>query len=140
MLDGNALVFIGVAGVFVYLLTRWFSPGEQKRKKLPKSQRERIWKRDHGHCYNCGRKVPLGWAHIDHIIPLSRGGSNDDDNLAVMCPECNTRKGARTPRQARMRSPHGEERSWVAAVVVLLVLAYLYGRGDLDPIVRLFVH
>jgi 5-methylcytosine-specific restriction endonuclease McrA len=125
MIDGNALVFIGVASLFVYALVRWFSPEEQKRKRLSKSRRERIWERDRGRCYNCGRKVPLGWAHIDHITPLSRGGSNDDDNLAVMCPECNTRKGARTPRQAKMRSPHGDERSWVGAAVIIAILVWL---------------
>ena len=31
--------------------------------------------------------------HIDHNTPLSRGGSNDPENLCLLCPRCNWRKG-----------------------------------------------
>jgi 5-methylcytosine-specific restriction endonuclease McrA len=34
--------------------------------------------------------------HIDHTIPLSRGGSNDISNIALLCPTCNRAKGAKT--------------------------------------------
>lgn len=30
--------------------------------------------------------------HVDHVIPLSRGGSNDRKNIALLCPACNMRK------------------------------------------------
>lgn len=36
--------------------------------------------------YNPARKVRL---HIDHIIPISQGGSNDKDNLRTLCSTCN---------------------------------------------------
>lgn len=32
----------------------------------------------------------------DHIVPISMGGSDDDDNLRLICGRCNSRKGART--------------------------------------------
>lgn len=37
--------------------------------------------------------------HIDHIIPLSRGGEHELHNMAVSCPSCNLRKNAKMPEQ-----------------------------------------
>lgn len=40
-----------------------------------------------------GRKA---W-HLDHIIPLARGGLHDDENLQILCAPCNVRKNAKHP-------------------------------------------
>ena len=55
--------------------------------------RERIMVRDCGMCQTCRRKgqVSVG-TEVDHIIALSNSGSNDDDNLEVICVECHDRK------------------------------------------------
>lgn len=37
--------------------------------------------------------------HIDHIVPLKLGGSNDWTNLQALCPTCNLKKGAKDPTQ-----------------------------------------
>ena len=36
---------------------------------------------------------PLALLHIEHVIPKKHGGSDDDDNLALACIDCNLHKG-----------------------------------------------
>lgn len=43
-------------------------------------------------CWYCGMKVAIKGAHIDHIMPKSRGGCDDFDNLALACGPCNRAK------------------------------------------------
>lgn len=47
-----------------------------------------------GKCFYCKKDVSKDY-HVDHVIPLSRGGSNNPDNLVIACPTCNTSKGAK---------------------------------------------
>lgn len=47
------------------------------------------------HCACCG--VKLATYHVDHIVPLSRGGSNDKANLQILCAPCNLSKHAKDP-------------------------------------------
>lgn len=44
----------------------------------------------HGLCAYCGQ--PMGLYHVDHVVPLIRGGGNDAANLALACPSCNISK------------------------------------------------
>lgn len=47
-------------------------------------------------CYLCFQKIIFGQDHLEHRIPLCRGGSHEHNNLAVSCPSCNLRKGKMT--------------------------------------------
>jgi 5-methylcytosine-specific restriction endonuclease McrA len=40
---------------------------------------------------------------VDHVVPKRLGGSDDWDNLACACEQCNNKKGNRTPEEAGMR-------------------------------------
>lgn len=46
-------------------------------------------------CVYCKCDVSISY-HVDHIMPLYRGGSNWPDNLQILCPSCNCSKGAKT--------------------------------------------
>jgi len=46
-----------------------------------------------GKCWHCG--VKLNGYHIDHLIPLSRGGTNKANNIVCSCLSCNALKGAK---------------------------------------------
>jgi len=51
-------------------------------------------------CANCLESLEMKGRnkyHVDHIMPLSRGGSNDKLNLQCLCPTCNMRKHAKDP-------------------------------------------
>lgn len=63
-----------------------------KREVLGKRKRFEIFKRDFFECQYCGAKPPNVVLEIDHIIPISKGGTNDDLNLATACFDCNRGK------------------------------------------------
>lgn len=44
-------------------------------------------------CQRCGKKEPEVKMTIDHIIPLSKGGTNYIENIQPLCMACNVRKG-----------------------------------------------
>lgn len=54
---------------------------------------------DH-HCAYCGTATDQ--LTLDHVVPLSQGGSNTLSNVVPACSGCNSNKGARTPEQAEM--------------------------------------
>jgi 5-methylcytosine-specific restriction endonuclease McrA len=66
-----------------------------KQRRIRGSQRLRIIERDGLICGLCGGDVPANRVDIDHIIPSSLGGTDDDHNLQVTHQSCNRRKGAR---------------------------------------------
>lgn len=69
--------------------------GKDKRRMFKGSIRATIYTRDGGVCWYCGATVKLNGAHIDHVIPWSRGGRTNAHNGVVSCAPCNTRKGAK---------------------------------------------
>lgn len=48
-------------------------------------------------CFYCG--TSLGDYHVDHMTPVSRGGSNGPENLCCACSKCNQRKGTKTAEE-----------------------------------------
>lgn len=50
-----------------------------------------------GLCWWCDSPLPERGYHIDHRIPLARGGSNEPGNLCLSCPTCNHSKNAKMP-------------------------------------------
>ena len=62
---------------------RWAS------RRIPDSVKAAVIVRDGGRCRDCYSAVNL---QIDHIVPLSKGGSSEESNLQTLCRRCNRRK------------------------------------------------
>jgi 5-methylcytosine-specific restriction endonuclease McrA len=65
--------------------------------------RKNILLRDRYTCQFCGHILPAHELTIDHVIPRSRGGHADWDNVVASCQKCNTAKGDRLPEEAGLR-------------------------------------
>lgn len=61
-----------------------------RRIQISKSINRLVFKRDKNRCVICGSTHNLT---IDHVIPLSKGGSNNETNLMTLCSPCNRAKG-----------------------------------------------
>ena len=62
-----------------------------KRKHIPKAVRDAVMERDNYTCVYC---ASTNNPELDHDEARANGGSDDDDNLQVLCRSCNRRKGA----------------------------------------------
>lgn len=68
--------------------------------ELSQKQWEGLLKKFNYACVNCGSTKHIC---IDHIIPLSRGGSNTINNVQPLCRSCNSRKSNATPDRPATR-------------------------------------
>lgn len=60
------------------------------------------FERQEGFCYYCGDLLYASFdsaVHVDHMTPLSRGGTNYIENIALSCSRCNMKKGAQTAEE-----------------------------------------
>ena len=70
-----------------------------KRKHYSGAERKAIYEKADGCCQLCGRKIPFDNFTVDHIIPISEGGSNNLDNTQATCIICNQFKANIYPEQ-----------------------------------------
>lgn len=62
----------------------------RERLPIPDDVKMFVWQRDGGRCVQCGTQENLEY---DHIIPVSKGGSNTARNIQLLCEKCNRSKG-----------------------------------------------
>ncbi len=72
-------------------------PRDTHRRKIT---RRAVFARDDWTCQYCGSRSNLT---VDHVVPRSKGGSSNWENIVASCAPCNRRKGNALPRQAGMR-------------------------------------
>lgn len=62
------------------------------REPISKAKRFRIFSRDGFTCRYCGRQADVVPLTIDHVQPVSKGGTSEDENLLTACEACNSGK------------------------------------------------
>ena len=68
---------------------------QNRSRYISASVRVSVLNRDKYKCVFCGRSSKQVYLEVDHIIPFSKGGSNDINNLQTLCFDCNRGKGSR---------------------------------------------
>jgi hypothetical protein len=81
-----------------------------KRKQLSKRKRFEILKRDSFTCSYCGATPPKVVLEVDHIIPVSKGGDNNELNLVTSCFDCNRGKSNKELSEVVKPIDYDEER------------------------------
>jgi 5-methylcytosine-specific restriction endonuclease McrA len=94
-----------------------------------------LFARDSYRCQYCGRHMiefkPREALTRDHLVPLSRGGTNDWTNVITACSPCNTRKGNRLPEEIGMHplthpvEPHFVHLTWAVRRLTPIQARYI---------------
>ena len=70
---------------------------------VPALVNDYLFRRDHFLCMYCGGKFASAQLSRDHILPVSRNGTDSWTNVVTACKRCNHRKANRTPEEAGMQ-------------------------------------
>lgn len=64
-----------------------------KSKSISRAAERAVFERFNHECNICGREIEFYDGEVDHIIPLSKDGTNNLENLQWLCGMCNKLKG-----------------------------------------------
>ena len=100
---GDKICIVGPNGPFFINVIKEVKPGmipnARPKKKSPGSgnrRRFRLWEKN-PHCKYCNRLLEFRESSLDHVIPLSKGGSNKLSNIVLACYKCNKEKADLSP-------------------------------------------
>ncbi len=89
-------------------------------RNIPRVTQFRVLKRENQICSRCGKSVKDEDVEFDHIIPWVKGGSSDENNVMLLCRDCNRKKGKKFEDEYLVESvrdhvlePVGIEVAWV---------------------------
>jgi 5-methylcytosine-specific restriction endonuclease McrA len=98
--------------IWNYALVQWFLIEKDAVKNLNKENNDGEMRREDcdqpvepAKQHQSGETPPDNEAHVDHIDPISNGGSGTPNNGRVLCRSCNLKKGAKPPVKANPTIP-----------------------------------
>ena len=67
---------------------------KREKEKARELRRTRWWQNRlaKGICHYCGGSFPPSELTMDHVVPITRGGTSSRGNVVTACKECNNRK------------------------------------------------
>jgi 5-methylcytosine-specific restriction endonuclease McrA len=74
---------------------------ERKRRKragggrMPSGYIARLFEKQQGQCAACKCELRVNGQHVDHVVPIARGGKHCESNVQLLCPLCNLRKNSK---------------------------------------------
>lgn len=83
---------------------------------VTKRMRYEVLRRDNHACKYCGATAPEAVLTVDHVIPVSLGGTDDPTNLVTACNDCNVGKGSSNPDQPLIDDVSADALRWSDAV------------------------
>ena len=92
----------GDGGMIHLIFKGCLQSSHNRRKRKPITKYKKILKellhKYNFTCVHCGEKEEKVLT-IDHIYPVSKGGSDNISNLQILCKSCNSKKGNRLPQE-----------------------------------------
>lgn len=83
---------------------------------VSKRTRYEVLRRDNHTCRYCGGTAPDVVLTVDHVMPVSLGGSDKPDNLVAACKDCNAGKAASNPDAPLLENVRDDALRWAAAL------------------------
>lgn len=114
---------------------------KSKRKTQVQFTRANIYARDNYTCQYCHESHSTEELTFDHVLPVSRGGPRNWENIVTCCLDCNRKKANQTPEEAGMtllRKPERPKYSPIFRVTVGVRKTpdswrnYIYWNASLD--------
>lgn len=81
----------------------------KRSEKLPnyRTHKHTLYGKQEGMCNGCDTHFPFKIMEVDHIIPKTKGGTDHEDNLQLLCSHCNRVKGTGTQAELKAKLKRG---------------------------------
>lgn len=104
------------------------------RRAISKRTRFDVLRRCFFACFYCGLPAPLATLEVDHVVPVARGGADDEWNLVAACTDCNAGKLDGVPLREAIDRAREDWAAYVSGRSRVRNFCYLCGRPvDFDP-------
>jgi hypothetical protein len=106
---------------------------------MSKRLRYEILRRDNHTCRYCGASAPTATLTIDHVTPVTLGGTDDPENLVTACTDCNSGKTSTAPDAPLVADVRQIDLKWKSAIE-RAAEAMAAERQKVDAYIDAFLH